>query len=134
MGVCLLGLALLLTAAAQTIKKTPVPYTSPASGKEMYVSYCAACHGADGKGHGPAAPALNTVPTDLTALQARHGGKFPGDYVNSVLAGKTELAAHGSVDMPVWGPIFRKLGKGSSAEIQLRITNLTSYLESMQGK
>ena len=135
-GVGFLGLAILLTATAQnvTIKKTPPPYTSAASGQEMYVDYCASCHGKDGKGHGPAAPALNTVPTDLTTLRARHGGKFPTDHVSSVLVGKTDLAAHGSADMPVWGPIFRRLGKGSSGEAQLRVANVTSYLESMQGK
>ena len=135
-GVGFLGLALLLTAVAQnpTVKKGPVGYTSAASGQEMYVNYCASCHGTDGKGHGPAATALNTLPTDLTSLTKRHGGKFPADYVQGVLLGKTELAAHGSADMPVWGPIFRKLGNGSTAEMQLRAVNLTRYIESMQGK
>ncbi len=135
-GVGFLGLALLLAAAAQnvTVKKGPVSYTSAASGQEMYVSYCASCHGTDGKGHGPAATALNTLPTDLTSLKKRHGGKFPADYVHGVLLGKTELAAHGSADMPVWGPIFRQLGKGSTGEMQLRVANVSSYIESMQGK
>ena len=36
------------------IQKTPVGRTSASSGKEMYWAYCAACHGTDGKGDGPA--------------------------------------------------------------------------------
>jgi len=35
----------------------PVDKTTPTDGKQMFSSYCAPCHGADGKGHGPAAAA-----------------------------------------------------------------------------
>jgi hypothetical protein len=35
--------------------------------------------------------------------------------------------AHGSVEMPVWGPIFRQLGNE-----QLRIVNLRKHVESLQ--
>ena len=28
-----------------TVKREAAPMTSPASGKEMFVSYCASCHG-----------------------------------------------------------------------------------------
>ncbi len=36
-----------------------------AEGKEIYISKCAICHGADGKGHGPAAAALSPPPQDF---------------------------------------------------------------------
>jgi len=39
--------------AKKTIKKAPVPVTSAASGEEMFKTYCAVCHGKDGKGDGP---------------------------------------------------------------------------------
>jgi mono/diheme cytochrome c family protein len=45
-----------------TIKHVPLTPTSPVSGKEMFATYCAVCHGADGKGGGPAAAALKTQP------------------------------------------------------------------------
>ena len=78
---------LLATAAfgiAQTstqIKQVPVKETSPASGKQMYSTYCAVCHGADGRGNGPAAVALKEHPTDLVQLAKENGGKFPGSHI-----------------------------------------------------
>ncbi len=35
-------------------------------GKALYAQQCASCHGASGKGDGPAAGALNPKPTNLT--------------------------------------------------------------------
>lgn len=121
--------------AQQTeIKKVPVQRTSAASGKEMFNSYCAVCHGTDGKGGGPAATALKVPPADLTVLSQKNGGKFPAAYVASVLSGKTELSAHGNQEMPMWGPVFRNMSRGNSTEVQQRIANLTKYIESLQTK
>ncbi len=116
------------------IRKVPVTYTEPSEPAQMYKAYCASCHGMDGKGNGPAAPAMKVPPPDLTQLSKKNGGQFPSARVSSVLAGTAELAAHGSADMPVWGPVFKKLGTGNGASEQLRIANLTKYLESIQSK
>jgi mono/diheme cytochrome c family protein len=118
----------------KVIKHVPVKPTSAASGKEMYTNYCAVCHGADGVGNGPAASALKTAPTDLTGLTAKNSGKYPAMHVSSVLRGEAELPAHGSKDMPVWGPLFRHLSQGHDAEVQQRIANLNKYIESFQKK
>ena len=61
----------------KTIKHVPIKGTSPVSGKDMYVAYCAVCHGTDGKGVGPAASALKVPPTDLSSLSKNNGGKYP---------------------------------------------------------
>lgn len=119
-------------AQAVSIKKVPAPYTSPSSAQEMYANYCAACHGTDGRGNGPAVPALKSPPPDLTTLAKRNGGTYPADRVSAVLMGKTALAAHGSKEMPVWGPVFSHMGQGNRAEAQLRVSNLTKYIESLQ--
>src|SRR3974377_2575154 len=58
-------------------EKVPVRQTGAVSGKELYLDHCAVCHGVDGKGNGPAAPALKTAPPDLTLLAKNNGGKFP---------------------------------------------------------
>jgi mono/diheme cytochrome c family protein len=116
------------------IKKVPAPHTSPASGDEMYMTYCASCHGTHAKGDGPAAGALKIPPADLTTLAQKNNGKFPSNHVAAVLSGEEEVTAHGSKDMPVWGPILLRVSHGHTTEVQQRITNLTRYIESLQGK
>lgn len=117
-----------------TIQHVTVKPTSPASGKEMYTSYCAVCHGTDGKGGGPAASALKTPPADLTQLSKNNGGKFPALKVSSILRGTSDLPAHGSKEMPVWGPLFRSMSGGHESEVQQRLANLTQYVETLQAK
>jgi mono/diheme cytochrome c family protein len=123
----------LLAATAQTtIKKAPVDPVSPASGANMYASYCAACHGKDARGYGPAANALKVPPPDLTTLTARNHNKFPEPRVYNAIRGDSNLSAHGSKDMPVWGSLFEAMSHGNEAEVQMRISNLVDYLKSVQ--
>jgi mono/diheme cytochrome c family protein len=126
--------ALVAGAAAsdKTIKRVTTVPTSPASGQQMFNEYCAVCHGADAKGGGPAAPALNKTPADLTTLAARNRGKFPELRVFSVIQGDSETVAHGSRDMPIWGSVFQDMSRGSAGEVQMRISNLISYIKSVQ--
>lgn len=119
--------------AQPTIKKVPVTSTSAASGHEMFKTYCAACHGQDGRGDGPAAPALKKQPANLTELSARNGGKFPELKVFNTIKGDSDVTAHGSRDMPIWGSLFPSISSGQ-AEVQLRISNLTDYVKSIQAK
>jgi len=121
-------------AAKPEIKHVLASYTSPSSGKEMYDSYCAPCHGVDGKGDGPAAPALKAVPTNLTTLAVQNSGTFPAAHVATKIQGGAMISAHGSPEMPVWGPIFMAMGGHSTAQVELRIRNLTNYLGSIQVK
>jgi mono/diheme cytochrome c family protein len=116
------------------IKHTTAAPTSPASGKQMFMAYCASCHGKDAKGDGPAAGALKLAPADLTALASKNGGKYPAAKVTSVLNGQANLAAHGNKEMPVWGPIFFRISQGHESEVQMRIANLNHYIESLQTK
>jgi len=119
---------------ATQVKKVAPAYTDPSSGKEMYVAYCASCHGVDGKGNGPAAPALKTPATDLTQLAAKNGGSFPDAQVMQVIKGDSMTAAHGNKDMPVWGPVFLQMSGHDTAQVQQRIRNLAKYLASLQAK
>jgi mono/diheme cytochrome c family protein len=117
-----------------TIRHSTIKPTPPSSGKEMYMSYCAVCHGTDGKGGGPAAGALKTPPADLTMLSKNNGGKYPALNVTSTIRSGTSNPAHGSKEMPVWGPLFLGMSNGHEAEVQQRVTNLTHYVESLQAK
>ncbi|MFI5103599.1 MAG: c-type cytochrome [Terriglobales bacterium] len=138
-AVVIVVMALAIIAAAQDqpkkeIKHVPIKPTSAASGHDMYKNYCAACHGVDGKGQGPAAEALKIPPTDLTTLAQKSGGKYPALKVAAVLRGEEVLSAHGSKDMPVWGNLFWHLSEGRGSEVQQRISNLNQYVESLQKK
>jgi mono/diheme cytochrome c family protein len=119
---------------APSVKHVPITNTPSNSGKEMFNSYCAVCHGKDGMGNGPAASAMKTPPTDLTLLAKKDGGKYPSSHVAAVIKGQATTPSHGSQDMPVWGPLFSSISQGHEGQVQQRITNLVTYIESLQAK
>ena len=123
-------------AADQTTKVVTLSAdkTSPISGKQMYGSYCAGCHGVTGKGDGPLASKLAQHPTDLTILSRNNGGKFPASHVSAVIQFGANIPAHGTVDMPVWGPLLAKMDKANPPQRALRISNLSGYVKTMQAK
>ena len=100
----------------------------------MYNSYCAVCHGTNGKGDGPAASAMKVAPPDLTVLAQKAGGKYPSAHVASVIRGQASLPSHGSEDMPVWGPLFSSISQGHEGQVQQRVSNLVKYIETLQAK
>jgi mono/diheme cytochrome c family protein len=112
----------------------PVNKTQATSGKQMYVNYCAPCHGVDGRGNGPVAAALKTPPTDLTVLSKNNHGKFPDTHIVSVLQNGSDIPSHGTADMPVWGPILGKMNQTNPQDRLLRVSNLSRYLETLQAK
>lgn len=109
---------------------------TPTSGKQMYVSYCAPCHGVDGRGNGPMAAALRNQPTNLALLTRNNGGKFPSTHVISVLEFGAANPSHGTAQMPVWGPLFRNMDRAELPTDMraLRISNLSEYLQTLQAK
>jgi mono/diheme cytochrome c family protein len=110
------------------------PKTNDLSGTEMYGVYCASCHGIDGKGSGPAAPALRKAPPDLTRIAKRNNGQFPTFRITHIIDGYDTQAAHGSRDMPIWGDYFRETKERDEAILKLREHNLTEYIQSIQQK
>jgi len=130
--VCLPSFAFAQAAASKppVVKKGSAPVTNASSGEQQFSSYCAPCHGRSGKGDGPAATALTPKPADLTQLTRKTGkGAFPAKDFEDKLNGMMMSPAHGSADMPVWGPIFRQMGNES-----LRFYNLRKYVETLQAQ
>lgn len=126
------GLVLAAPAFAQTkIKKEPIKPISDMSGSATFNAYCTACHGPSGKGDGPAAKAFVKPPSDLTQITKKNNGKFPAAAVKMHVSGDTVVAAHGSRDMPTWGPVFRST---DGNVVELRLKNLVDYIESIQAK
>lgn len=117
-----------------SVKHVPITNAPSSSGKEMFNSYCAVCHGKDAKGNGPAASAMKTAPSDLTVLAKNNGGKYPAAHVAAVIKGQALTPSHGSQDMPIWGPLFSSISQGHEAQVQQRIANLVTYIEGVQAK
>lgn len=131
-GAAALLFALAANANAQNVKRAPINRINDVTGPATFKAYCTQCHGADGKGAGPVAKALKIPPADLTRIAERHGGKFPAVEVKHIIMGEQDLPAHGTRDMPTWGPAFRSVEDSSVSE--LRLSNLVRYLEELQVK
>jgi mono/diheme cytochrome c family protein len=105
------------------------------SGTDLYVRYCASCHGLRGEGDGPVAPFFKLQPPDLTRIAQRRGGKFPREEMRKIIDGRTILAAHGTRNMPVWGLEFAAALDGSSpseVEAGTLVSRLVEYLRAIQ--
>ena len=126
--------ALIVCAPAQTGNQLQ-PILRPVEGASIFRNYCATCHGLDGRGDGPVSKALRAEVPDLTRLSQRNGGAFPAIHVrNTITFGTGDLlSAHGSKDMPMWGPIFHEIEFDRDLG-HVRLENITRYLESIQRK
>jgi mono/diheme cytochrome c family protein len=120
--------------ASQEPSERPPLVIESMAGKDLFLFYCGSCHGGDGRGQGPVASALKSAPADLTRISARNGGTFPrARIIAFVSTGDAKVPAHGTADMPVWGPIFRGLDP-SEPRTRVRIENLVTYIESLQAR
>jgi mono/diheme cytochrome c family protein len=104
-------------------------------GAEIYRRRCAACHGEDARGHGPAESALKIPPPDLTRISQRRGGAFPIGEIALFIDGRFDLPSHGSRDMPIWGArLGETIPESNLAEeiVRGKIATLIEYLKSIQ--
>jgi mono/diheme cytochrome c family protein len=90
-------------------------------GNEVYLRYCASCHGVDAQGRGIVSPALRKQPPDLTRIKVRSGG-FSAAKIRGIITGEAQLPVHGQKEMPVWGGVLKDPD----------LNNLVKYLESIQ--
>ena len=124
----LLGVA--VSGLAQT--KSPRKLITSLEGKDLFVAYCASCHGMDAKGKGPVAAVLKVDVPNLTLIQKRRGDKFPVADLENLIMGEVGLrAAHGSHEMPVWGPVFQRVEKDQDLGL-VRVRRLVDYLKTLQ--
>ena len=119
-----------LVAFVESIQQVPVeaPAARAADGAALFRTYCANCHGAEGRGDGVMAEQLRRLPANLTTFAMRNGGVFPAERVRQVVDG-TGVAAHGDRDMPVWGAVFKR---STSGDVAARIDAIVRFLEGLQ--
>jgi hypothetical protein len=124
------GACVLLTALAAAAEDHAI-------GEELYMRYCAACHGDEGRGGGDMEHFLNIHMPNLRTMAERNDGVFPMLETIHVIDGRTGLRAHGG-PMPLWGGVFmtqeaERMGLyGSAIEARGRVLSLALYLESIQ--
>jgi mono/diheme cytochrome c family protein len=106
-------------------------------GQDLFLRYCAPCHGDGGKGDGPVAAALQPPPADLTHLRERYGDSTPLRQTLAAIDGRRPVRAHGNSAMPVWGQIFerdmeeRKIGWPKATTLQ-RERLIAEYVLTLQ--
>ena len=114
----------------KTIPITPHPVDA---GKEMYNSYCASCHGLDGKGYGPAAPALSKGVPDLTLLAAQNRGQYPKYKVTTALSKFSESHYLGArSEMPDWYKAFVSLDRSCPFKAHVRAMSISKHIQTLQ--
>ncbi|HET9821016.1 MAG TPA: c-type cytochrome [Burkholderiaceae bacterium] len=110
-------------------------------GRVEYDAHCAICHGSSGKGNGEMRRFLTQSPSDLTTMARRNGGAFPNQLAWDIIDGRsaTEIGAHGTRAMPVWGQRYRQeaLAQAVTAGepewyVRNRIVALLDYLSRVQ--
>ncbi len=112
-----------------------VPPTPAARGKLLYGAYCADCHGPLARGDGPRAATLVQKPADLTTIAQRNGNVFRADTVAAFVDGRTQVEAHGTREMPVWGRVLDDRNQALDQELKLTpewIAQIVAYLETLQ--
>lgn len=105
------------------------------SGQELYVRFCASCHGVTGSGDGPVASSFTVEVPDLTLIARRAKGAYPRERIEKIIDGRYIVAAHGTRTMPVWGEDFSSLELGNpDAErgTRLIIKRLADYVWLLQ--
>ena len=108
-------------------------------GRQLYVRYCGACHGPQGKGDGVASSFMRPSPPNLTLLAKQHGGQFPLDVFVKKIDGREMPRVHGDPWMPVWGTVLSEEIAGANepkaaveGKVQGRIFAIAEYLRTIQ--
>ncbi len=123
------------------------------TGRAEFLSKCAQCHGADGKGGGSMGGKLKIKPANLTILARRNNGVFVPSEIYRRIDGRYGVGSPPGSAMPIWGcrqgappnpqgrankpkPLdsLLDLSCDSEARIRARISAIVDYLAQIQEK
>lgn len=114
----------------------------PDIGRTEFESYCAVCHGKDGKGGGPFSMLVTKKVPDLTILQKSNAGVFPFAKTYEIISGEADVEGHGPREMPIWGDHYRDKAMAELGPYNPRIPSyvrghiiaLIGYISTLQEK
>ena len=109
------------------------------NGRNLFLYFCAECHGKDSASIGPLAEMLAIEPPELTGLTERNGGAFPCEAVAMQIDGRLPIKAHSY--MPVFGTtldddqfVALALSSGQPMMVSQPMADLITYLQSIQAQ
>lgn len=136
------GLAIAVAAGGAAAFSSAASAQSGDLGRYEYETYCAVCHGVEGKGGGPFTMLLNKAVPNLTVLSKNNSGMFPFARVRDVIVGDAPVPGHGPREMPIWGDVYddrarSQLGRNPDpgdvqAYVRVRVLALTEYVARLQ--
>lgn len=106
----------------------PAASTIAASGKPLFETHCAACHGKGGRGQTPPGYTVGMA-TDLTTIASRAAGTFDRRRVYESIARCGD--GWEPSEMPSWSRAFKRAGWPEYLNMK-NLEALTAYLESIQ--
>jgi mono/diheme cytochrome c family protein len=104
------------------------------TGAEDFATFCAACHGLDGRGAGEVAATLAAAPADLTRLA--RGKDFPTARVMSKIYGYAEADTGmmpGFADLLAGETVLYDSGDGIATPTPLRLVQLAEHVRGLGG-
>lgn len=105
---------------------------SSTSGYGMYTTYCAGCHGEDGRGKGRSSRYCTVPPADLTQLAWKNHGIYSPERVCHILRYGTGRPTKGQGYMPIWELLLRSMNADPPDVTEIRIHNLAEYVKTLQ--
>ena len=101
----MIGKILSLLALCAVLQPPFVTAEDHNEGKRLYQSYCTGCHGASGKGDGPAGKTLPVKPADHT--NGKKMSQYSDEHLVNVIS-KGGASVGKSPQMPAWGAVLKE--------------------------
>ncbi len=102
--------------AARRGNPIPAGNASRERGRKLFEANCVSCHGPTGRGNGPIAARLETLPADLAAMAGQHPD---GDFAWKIAEGRGAMPAWKTVlkDTEIWDLVnyIQNLGKSEDS-------------------
>lgn len=103
--------------AARRGNPVPADSASRERGRKLFEANCVSCHGPTGRGNGPIAARLETLPADLAAMAGQHPD---GDFAWKITEGRGAMPAWKAVlkDAEIWDLVnyIQNLGKSDGPQ------------------